>query len=231
MHPMNGFPRLATGLRVILVVGPESTGTRAFTEILSAHPAVAGTHDARTHGDLLDPVWQALVEGDRVEAVTRMRLHAGRPIVVTRRSLPHGPRPGAAAEYRRFPPLQAFLDVTATCGRHPVVLITTRSPLANVVSWARERSSARNDLPAALRQYWAAYRLLFGICAKGTFPFHLLSLEALALEGSEYVTSLFTLLGLPPTDVPLDVVQRPDVNLRRYHDAWLEPPSAAADAA
>jgi hypothetical protein len=228
---MNGFHWPSAGLRVIVVVGPESTGTRAFTEVLSAHPLVAGTHDAHLHGDLLDPVWEALGEGDRVEAARRMRLQSERPIVVTRRSLPHGPRPGAPAEYRRFPPLQAFLDVTATCGRHPVVLITTRSPLANVVSWARERSSARNDLSAALRQYWAAYRLLFGICAKGTFPFHMLSLEALALEGAEYVKSLFTLLGLPPTEAPLDVIQRADVNLRRYRDAWVDPPAPRADAA
>ncbi len=228
---MTTFPTSPTSPRMILVVGPESTGTRAFTEILSAHPLVAGTTNARTHGDLLDPVWQALVDGDRAEARARLEEHRDRPLVVTRRSLPHGPRPGAAAEYRHFPPLQAFLDMTVTCRRAPVVLITTRSPLANVVSWARERSSARGDLQAAFLQYWAAYRLLFGICAKGTFPFHLLSLEALALEGADYVASLYALLGLPPTAEPIDVPRRTDVNLRRYRDPWITPTPPAADAA
>lgn len=220
-----------TGLRLILIVGPESTGTRAFTEALSAHPDVAGSTDARSHGDLLDPVWQALVDGDRGAARTRLEAHRDRPVVVTRRSLPHGPRPGAAAEYRHFPPLQAFLDVCLMCGRDPVVLITTRSPLANIVSWARERSSVRGDLEAARRQYWAAYRLLFGICTRGLVPFHLLSLEALALEGSDYVASLFTLLGLPPTAEPIDAPRRIDVNLRRYCDPWITPSPPAADAA
>lgn len=228
---MDALPTPATGLRVVLVVGPESTGTRVFTEILSAHPGVAGTTNARAHGDLLDPVWQAIVDGDQDEARNRLESHRDLPLVATRRSLPHGPRPGAAAEYRHFPPLQAFLDLSVACRREPVVLITTRSPLANVVSWARERSSARGDLQAALRQYWAAYRLLFGICAKGSFPFHLLSLEALTLEGSAYVASLFALLGLPPTVEPIDVPRRPDVNLRRYRDPWIDPTPPAADAA
>lgn len=228
---MNTMLPQATSHRVMLVVGPESTGTRAFTEILSAHPAVAGTTNARTHGDLLDPVWRALVDGDHAAARDRLEGHRDRPLLVTRRSLPHGPRPGSAAEYRRFPPLQAFLDVVVACRREPVVLITTRSPLANIISWARERSSARGDLQAAFRQYWAAYRLLFGICAKGTFPFHLLSLEALALEGSDYVASLFALLGLPPAPESLDVPRRTDVNLRRYRDPWIALPPPAADAA
>jgi hypothetical protein len=107
----------------------------------------------------------------------------------------------------------------------------TRSPLANIVSWARERSSARGDLQAAFRQYWAAYRLLFGICAKGTFPFHLLSLEALALEVPDYVASLFALLGLPPTPESLDIPRRTDVNLRRYRDPWIALAPPATDAA
>lgn len=225
------MPPQATSHRVMLVVGPESTGTRAFTEILSAHPAVAGTPNARTHGDLLDPVWQALVDGDQAAARGRLEEHRDQPLLVTRRSLPHGPRPGSAAEYRHFPPLQAFVDLLITCRREPVVLITTRSPLANIVSWARERSSARGDLQAAFRQYWAAYRLLFGICTKGTFPFHIVSLEALALEGPDYVASLFAVLGLPPTAEPIDVPRRTDVNLRRYRDPWISRTPPAVDAA
>lgn len=224
-------PTPARDHRLLLVVGPESTGTRVFTELLSAHPAIAGTTDAHSHGDLLDPVWQALGDGDRVAASARLATHGDRPLLVTRRSLPHGPRPGAAAEYRHFPPLQAFLDITVECGREPVILITTRSPLANVVSWARERSSVRSDLPAAVRQYWAAYRLLFAICTAATCPFYVLSLEALTLEGADYAASLFTLLGLAPTAAPLHVVRRPDVNLRRYRDPWVVAEPPAADAA
>lgn len=217
------FPAPPAGPRVIVVAGPEATGTRALTTALSAHPAITGTTDASTHVDLLDPVWAALGAGAAAAAAERFRALADREILLTRRSLPHGPVPGASAEYRRFPPLAEFLDLAVACGRSPVLLITTRSPLAHVVSWARERASVRNDPTAALRQYWAAYRLLFGVCARGSFPFHLVSLEALALEGDAFVASLFALLGLPPAGPAGPVSRRADVNLRRYRDAWLAP--------
>lgn len=217
------FPPPAPGRRVIVVVGPEATGTRAITGLLSSHPAITGTTDAATHGDLLDPVWAALGAGDAATAEERLRALEDREILLTRRSLPHGLAPGVPAEFGRFAPLEAFLDLAAACGRAPVVLITTRSPLAHVVSWARERASVRNDPAAALRQYWAAYRLLFDICARGTFPFHIVPLEALAFEGDAFVASLFTLLGMPPCEPGEAIPRREDINIRRYGDAWVSP--------
>lgn len=219
--PPDQFPAPPAGPRVIVVAGPEATGTRALTSLLSAHPAIAGTTAAATHVDLLDPVWSVLADGASELAAERFRALADREILLTRRSLPHGPATGAPAEYRRFPPLAEFLDLAVACDRSPVLLITTRSPLAHVVSWARERASVKDDPAAALRQYWAAYRLLFGLCARGTFPFHLVSLEALALEGDAFVASLFALLGLPAARSAAGTPRRDDVNLRRYRDAWL----------
>ena len=46
--------------KMLLLLGPESSGTRVFTSILSKHPKVLGTPEALGHLDVLDPVWQSL---------------------------------------------------------------------------------------------------------------------------------------------------------------------------
>lgn len=201
------------GRTLILIAGPESTGTRIFTEILSAHPQVLGTPDASKHGDVLDAVWEHLEKEELVEAARALAALGEAPVVVTRRSIPHATG-DTLAHFMTFPRLDALFALCQALDMALVVLITTRSTAANLASWTVQRASAANNLGKAKVQYEAAYRLLFEFLVTHDVPFFFLSLEALVLDREAYVQSVFQLLGLPPHDQPLELRANP--NARRY---------------
>jgi len=204
--------------RVLLVVGPESSATRLFADVLSAHPNVKGVGDAAsTHADLFDAVWQALRGKSPDEARDAIPPARTGEVLLTRRSMPHGPEPGGSARYLEFEPFGDFVDLMRSASLEPVFLVTTRSPAANLVSWTLRRDSSDGDFSRARRQYQESYGRLFETIHGKGVPFLLLGYEAFLLERGAYVQSLFQLLGLPPADVdfPLETGRNSDAY------AWL----------
>ena len=141
---------------MVLVAGPESSGTRIFTEVFSQHHAVSGSPTASDHYDLMDDIWTDIRSGDRDAAVSKLATTKLRDVVITRRSLPHGPAVGKPPEYLKFPDFDMFLDVVTECGYRLVVFVPTRCPLATVASSVLQRDSVSGDPQKSLNQYQLA---------------------------------------------------------------------------
>jgi hypothetical protein len=200
--------------KLALVIGPESSGTRILTEILSEHPDVMGTKEASTMVDVLDEVWKAIDEGDMARARERFPDLEDRTCLLTRRSMPHSLEVGASARYLDFADLWALYDLCQEMDLELILLITTRSTAANLASWTVCRASTEKSLERAKKQYHLSYHYLFGFLLRAEVPYFLLSLEALVLDRLEYVQSVFQLLGL--TFHPMRIDVKSDVNRERY---------------
>jgi hypothetical protein len=209
-----------------LLIGPESSGTRILDSALSLHPSVLGSPEAIGHLDVLDEVWQALEAKDVSRAVDAFPDASAVTHIITRRSMPHAHVFGQPAIYMDFPNLKGLLQVCRRLDFELVLLITTRSPIPNLLSWTQSRLSAGRDFNRAKNQYQASYRYLFDFINKHNVTFYFLSLEALLLDQGEYIQSLFQLLGLPEAEVELSL--RPAVNQKHYElydrsgDAFME---------
>lgn len=201
---------------ILLVVGPESSGTRIFTDIFSRHPAALGSDAALRHQDLLDTTWQAVAGRRRRDAVHLLRALPRDRFIVTRRSMPHGSAPGTAARFCEFPDLDGFIDACDSAQRSVFVLVTTRSPAACMASSVAQRASVQGDPELARQQFHAACAAIFRVIARRRLPFLILSVEALVLDGADYVQSLFHLLGLGPGPADLPPARNP--NTPRYRE-------------
>ncbi|MEX0910002.1 MAG: hypothetical protein WDZ75_01775 [Candidatus Paceibacterota bacterium] len=185
--------------KVLLLVGPESSGTRILVDVLSQHPSINGSSDAvETHRDSCDDAWRLLEKGDETQAGDVVaELFETTDMLVTRRSLPHGSE-GAAAEYLRFPDLDAFLRLSFAHGWEVVVLLTYRSAVPNLMSWTQKRQSVQGNFEHAVAQYHAAYRHVFNVLNKyQNVSFYFISVDSLVLDGEPYMESIYQLLGLP----------------------------------
>ncbi len=204
--------------KLLLLIGPESSGTRVFAEILSGHPMILGTPQASEHYDVLDDVWKELGAGHIERARRAFPDLQEAEYVLTRRSMPHARAINEAARFMDFANLWGLHELCRRLGLDLVLLITTRSAAANLASWTINRASPGGSLKRAKEQYHAAYRYLFEFLIKSEVPFFFLSLEALLLDRQEYVQSVFQLLGLYPPQHIVELDIRAEVNWQRY--AW-----------
>ena len=202
--------------RLALIIGPESTATRLFTSILSQHPQMLGTPDAKKHDDLLDEVWAKLKGGDIQGALTCLPDLQGYEYLLTRRTIPYGGQSGVDATPLDIPPLQALQRLCKRTRLDLILLVTTRSTAANLASWTLARASSGGLLKRAQWMYRGAYWYIFDFVLhyRGRLLFFFLSLEALLLDQEQYVQSVFELLGLAPFHIELDL--NTDVNEKRY---------------
>ena len=208
---------------IILVTGPESSGTRIFTEILAQHPDVIGTRNAQDHHDVLDHVWQFVARRESRAAARALAEFPRDKTVLTRRSMPHGSRPGASAEYRRFPDLDGFTRVCEQAERPLQMLVTSRSPAACLASSVAQRASVAGNYALAGNQYLAAYNEIFRVALLRRVPYLIISVEALVLDGDAYIQSLFSLCKLPAAEVDLHAAGNP--NTARYLEFMCAPGS------
>jgi hypothetical protein len=200
--------------KLCLLIGPESSGTRVFTSVLSEHPQILGTPEAAGHLDVLDDVWLALESNHLRGALSAFPDLTDYQCVLTRRSMPHARVYGEPAIYMNFANLFALKKLCDKKGLDLVLFITSRSYLPNLRSWTQNRLSAQRSIDKAELQYQASYRYLFDFIHRSRLPYYMLSLEGLILDGQEYVQSLFQILGLERHIVPLDL--KPGVNLKYY---------------
>ena len=193
--------------KLILVVGPESTGTRWISSVFSGHPMIDGT--SGEHNDTLDKFWLTNRESDFIEAVD-----IDKPILLSRRSIPAGRSPGEKAQFKVF---QNFEDLAVMCNRAGVslhVIITTRSLYPHLNSWTRNRASVQRSMVKSIVQYQLVYRYLFEWISKFQLPFFLISLESIIYEGKDFVETTLDLLGLEKSAIEIN--GNSDVNTKHY---------------
>ena len=198
--------------KVLLVIGPESSGTRWIARLIGSHPAVLGrTGEGGTahQADALSDVWNGLMS----EPLPRLPDFGNCSAILTRRSLPHGPAGGGPAAYLEFVDLERFHDVCVRDKAELFVIVTSRSPAAHLASWTLERASTGRDWERATQQYRAAYGHLFRFLVNRDVKYLMTSMEGFALDGGEYLNGLFRLIGLPEHDVPIELQ---DANAKRY---------------
>ncbi len=215
LHGRN--PSRCSGKTLCLLIGPESSGTRLFTSILSDHPSIMGTPEAHGHLDVLDEVWRAVQQRNVKQAVRIFPDMNSSKCILTRRSMPHSPVFGEPAMYMDFANLPKLEKVARRLQMELLLLITTRSPVPNLLSWKNNRLSADKSLEKAYRQYEACYRFLFDFLNKSRTSYYMLSLEALLLDKNAYIQSLFELLGLPHHELRFCLNE--DTNQKHYADS------------
>lgn len=212
---------------IILVCCPESSGTRVMAAHIGTHPDIYYPPDeSGTHRDPLDMVWTYIKNGQYEVAKGRMieALQEHR-VIMSRRSFPHGSIEGErnmAARWMDFPPLEVFARLCEDLDVRLVLLVCVRSPMANVVSMMETRRSVRSaeGVPpavAAMMQYQSAYASIFEAMRAPTTasPFYIVPLEALVLDGLDFINGVWRLLGLmpgTPHNIDLDL----NVNAKRY---------------
>jgi hypothetical protein len=198
---------------VVLVLGPESSGTRVYTEMISRHPDVLGTQEASSHTDHMDDVWYCVEKSNYKKAIRKFP-KSNKKIILTRRSMPHAKKNKTNADAMDFPNVKGFVELCKKMNKSVVLLITTRSPAANLMSWKRNRSSAKNSYKIAFKQYQKTYLKLFSVVRKYDLEYFLINLESIPLDGNEYIKSLHKLLGLKPEAT--NVKEKLNVNSKWY---------------
>ena len=201
---------------LILIIGPESTATRAFTKAFIQHPKILSTEDPSEHIDILDNVWYELENNNEEYALASFPVNHKKDIIVTRRSVPHGLRPGVAARYMSFPNINGLKRICERLRYELFILITSRSPIPNLVSWTNERASVQGDINKAYIQYQMSYREIFKFIDTHDVPYFIVSLEGFILDKKDLIKSLHLYFGLP--DEKVSIQSRNNVNKRRYEE-------------
>ena len=202
--------------KIVLAIGPESSGTRVLTRVLSAHPQICGTSDAEKHADVLDDVWYAIEKG-RLATAETLFPRTDAPVILTRRSMPHGIKPGKPAKYCHFAKLDQFREVVHLSGRRLVVLVTVRNPIANLASWSTQRASAGRDISKAFVQYEESFNYLFRFLRGSKTPFMVAPLESLILDKLDYINCMFKALGVDPLQ---EIDYEPRIGVNKKHYEW-----------
>lgn len=206
---------------MIIVIGPESTATRAFTQALSDHPDIYGTLGANKHYDVFDSIWQSIENDDACAAIDSFRKRVNKNVAVTRRSVPHSTCVGTPAKYLSFPPLDGFLQLCNAVNYQPILFITARNPIANLYSSAMQRASALNDISKSYNQYLFAYNQIFEITKRYDVPFYIISPEMFILDSNLLIQSLHEFVGLTSIDQELKV--KTSINTK-YLKAYIASP-------
>ena len=201
---------------LILIIGPESTATRAFTRAFTQHPKILAAEDPSEHIDVLDDVWYELEHYNEEQALANFPANHKKNIIVTRRSVPHGLRPGVPARYMSFPNTIGLKRVCEKLGYELFILITSRSPIPNLVSWTNERASAQGEISKAYKQYQMSYRTIFKFIETYDVPYFIVSLEGFILDKKDLIKSLHLYFGLP--DKKISIPSRNNVNKKRYKE-------------
>ena len=172
----------------ILVVGPESSGTRVIADIISQHPDICSHRGG--HDDILNEYWNSGNQNILQEVIQKQ------DIILTRRSMPSG-YGSRAAKFLEFDDLEKFALDCDLLGVEISVVITTRSPQANLISWQRSRVSVSGSISKAISQYQASFKHLFlWLNNQPNILYWVISLEGCIHEGRMYFEALYELLGL-----------------------------------
>lgn len=204
---------------IVLVIGPESTATRAFTKALSSHEEILGTKNPSEHVDILDPVWFELENSNLGEAIKKFPENLKEKLIVTRRSVPHGIAPGVKAKYMSFPNINLFFKLCNSIGYKIFILITSRSPIPNLFSIVKNRKSVDGNFIKAFNQYQMSYRKIFQFIDLHNIPYFIISVESFLMDKSKLIMSLHRYFELSHKNI--DVETKTKLN-DSYYDKFLK---------
>ncbi len=154
--------------KVILVLGPESSGTRLATRILIEAGCLGDDGHVQRWDTRPIPDWA----------------DEKRPIV-WRRSLPHG---------GRWPDLYQLVARAGPTGRDLLVVVTVREWWACARS--QVRAGHVPGMGQALSHISLAYLRIFSLLAGSSIPYYVLPYEALVLHPGPTIAGLIEWLGL-----------------------------------
>ena len=201
---------------IILITGPESSGTRIFREVFASNNQILNDKKIKNHADILDEFWKNLEEKKITEAIKKFPKNPKNKIIVTRRSIPSGIKPGKSAKYMIFPNLELFIKLSKNMGYEILLLVTSRSPIPNIISMKENRISVNGDTTKAFNQYQAAYRYLFKIIDKYNLIFFLVSIESLVYDKEHLINSLYKYLEITYKKTTFKV--KKSINVKYYKD-------------
>ncbi len=207
---------LESNKKIILVIGPESSATRAFSHALNNHSSIYKTAEPvrNNHSDILDEFWLNIETEDLHKAKELFPEIPSGKIILTRRSIPHGLKPGMKAIYKSCPKLQTFKDLCDDLQYQILLIITSRSLVPNLISWSSERSSANGSFSKAFVQYQMAYREIFKFIEHNDLAYLLVSAESLSLDQEDLIKSIYSILGF--SEKNFSIKAKPDLNFDRY---------------
>lgn len=197
--------------KVILVLGPESSGTRITSNVLSQHPEIDFFTGNDGHHDRLDVVWDNLDNDD-------IKIESENEYILTRRSLPHSRGDGANAKFEDYFNLKKFYERVNSNGMELILIVTIRDPISNLCSWAKNRKSTEGSMDKAYQQYKSATLYIFDFIKNNDVNFIISPLESLVLGGEDYINSIFNLIGLKSVDLSYET--KGDVNKKHYE--WFK---------
>ena len=201
---------------IILITGPESSGTRFFREVFASNNQILNDKKIKNHADILDEFWKNLEEKKITEAIKKFPKNPKNKIIVTRRSIPSGIKPGQNAKYMVFPNLELFIKLSKNMGYEILLLVTSRSPIANIISMKENRSSVNGSITKAFNQYQGSYRYLFKIIDKYNLIFFLVSIESLVHDKEHLINSLYKYLEITYNKSTFKV--KKNINMKYYKD-------------
>ncbi|MFW6008912.1 MAG: hypothetical protein ACOCP8_06565, partial [archaeon] len=169
---------------------------RFFAKILSKHKNIIGPKNPEKHFDKFDKIWEAIEYNETEKVLELFPTPQNGKIYLTRRSIPHALFPGNAAHSFEFPPLEKFINVAKNKGFTPLLFITVRSPIPNILSWKNKRASGKQSLKITLQQYQNVYPYIFSAVLKTNTQYYILPQESLIVDGNLFIKSIFSLLGL-----------------------------------
>lgn len=189
--------------KIICVIGPESSSTRFFGDIIGGHPDIFWQRktgdDHHQNTDPMSHIWDKI---DYENTTDQFKIKTDKKYILTRRSIPHGKKknPNGRADYMDFMNLDTFAKGCKNSGYDLCFLITSRSPVPNIVSWTQQRGSANKKWKKAQSQYWESYKHLFKTITAHNIPFYMLSLEGVLYDKADYINGIYDLLELPHRD-------------------------------
>lgn len=162
---------------LIVVIGPESTGTRVTTKIVKE----ATGYPVR----FLPELWN----GEFVEP---------KKGTITRRSLPHGP----IGDGRIFWDTLKLHPNAINCGWNPVYLFTTRD--RSIVGKSKMREHTRGNLELTIEEIEKAESMLRAHLMMG-FPTEVIALESIIMLGPIVVINSLKNLGIKADPVNFEI--------------------------
>jgi hypothetical protein len=159
-------------MRAFLVLGPESSGTKLFTEILMGAGCIGDAGNEQRWDNEL-PVF-------------------GRDDpIVWRRSVPHG---------ESYPDITGMVDGLRNVGCQVVAYVTTRDWTCILDSRVMNAGIINHEI-ASQRLQWA-YPYIFSHLEAAKVPYAVVSYEALILYGEGYIKRMLKIFGLEMGTLP-----------------------------
>lgn len=193
--------------KFIVVVGPESTGTRYCGYWISQN-IVGHGKEYPDHADIYSAVWYELAKGQTKRARRLLMKLNTSDVNLTRISYPgqHGSETRIKhAQAFGKEPLADFLKLVASMGYEPIVFVTNRDKSKTVKSSHQKRSSTLGSVMIATANYEIALKQIYGTLAGSNIAYRTFDLEDLVSLPEEETTRMRNFLTQRNVNITEDI--------------------------